>query len=67
MASGQAVDPQQSAAWAASDEGKQFMSLSSQRWCEANVAAGTDPAAAQAAADRTTAAYTAPPDLSSKA
>jgi len=67
LASGQAVDPQQSAAWAASDEGKQFMSLSSQRWCEANVAAGTDPAAAQAAADRTTAAYTAPPDLSSKA
>ena len=67
LASGQAVDPQQSAAWAASDEGKQFMSLSSQRWREANVAAGTDPAAAQAAADRTTAAYTAPPDLSSKA
>ena len=67
LASGQAVDPQQSAAWAASDEGKQFMSLSSQRWCEANVAAGTDPAAAQAAADRTTAAYTATPDLSSKA
>ena len=67
LASGQAVDPQQSAAWAASDEGKQFMSLSSQRWREANVAAGTDPAAAQAAADRTTAAYTATPDLSSKA
>jgi uncharacterized protein YndB with AHSA1/START domain len=46
------------AAWAVSDEGKQFMSLSSQRWCEASVAAGTDPADARAAADRTTAAYT---------
>ena len=35
------------------------MTLSSERWCEASVAAGNDPAAAQAAADRTTAFYTA--------
>jgi hypothetical protein len=34
------------------------MSLASQRWCDASVAAGTDEAAALAAADRTTAAYT---------
>jgi uncharacterized protein YndB with AHSA1/START domain len=54
-----AVDPQEGAAWAVSEEGKQFMSLSSQRWCDASVAAGTDEADAQAAADRTTAAYTA--------
>jgi hypothetical protein len=58
LSSDQAMDPQESAAWVASDEGKQFMSLSSRRWCEASVAAGTDEADAQAAADRTTAAYT---------
>jgi uncharacterized protein YndB with AHSA1/START domain len=62
LSSGHTVDPQQSAAWAASGQGKQFISLSSRRWCEANVAAGADEADAQAAADRTTAAYTAAPD-----
>ena len=36
-------------------------SLSSERWCDASIAAGTDKADAQAAADRTTAAYTTPP------
>jgi uncharacterized protein YndB with AHSA1/START domain len=59
LSSGQALDPQQSLAWAASDEGKQFMSHSSQRWYEADVAAGADPEQARAAAERTTAAYTA--------
>jgi uncharacterized protein YndB with AHSA1/START domain len=57
--SGQAVDPREGATWAASDQGKDFISLSSQRWCDASVAAGTDQADAQAAAARTTAAYTA--------
>jgi uncharacterized protein YndB with AHSA1/START domain len=59
---GQAVDRQASAAWAASEQGKQFISLSSQRWCEASTAAGTNEAHARAAADRTTAAYTASPE-----
>jgi uncharacterized protein YndB with AHSA1/START domain len=59
LSSGQAVDARESATWAASDQGKEFMSLSSQRWCDASVAAGTDEADAQAAAARTTAAYTA--------
>ena len=59
LSSGQAVDPREGATWAASDQGKEFMSLSSQRWCDASVAAGTDQADAQAAAARTTAAYTA--------
>jgi hypothetical protein len=58
LASGKGVDPREVAAWSASDEGKQFMALSSQRWCDASIAAGTDTAEAQAAADRTTAAYT---------
>jgi uncharacterized protein YndB with AHSA1/START domain len=60
LSSGQAVNLAESAAWAGSDQGKQFMSLSSQRWCDASVTAGADQADAQAAADRTTAAYTAP-------
>jgi len=59
LASEQAVDPRESAAWAASEEGRQFMTLSSERWYKASVAAGTEEAAARAAADRTTAAYTA--------
>jgi uncharacterized protein YndB with AHSA1/START domain len=60
LISGTSMDPAESAAWIASEEGKRFLSLSSERWCDASIAAGTDPAAARAAADRTTAAYTAP-------
>lgn len=58
LSHGQAVDPAEGAAWLASDKGRRFVTLSSQRWCEASVAAGTDQDAARAAADRTTAAYT---------
>ncbi|HEY9476586.1 MAG TPA: activator of HSP90 ATPase, partial [Mycobacteriales bacterium] len=58
LSSGQAVDPAESAAWLASNEGRRFVTLASQRWCDASVAAGTDEVAARAAADRTTAAYT---------
>jgi uncharacterized protein YndB with AHSA1/START domain len=58
LTSGNSVDPHEVAAWSASEEGRQFMALSSQRWCEASIEAGTDAAEAQAAADRTTAAYT---------
>jgi len=54
-----AAGPGEIAAWAASAEGRQFMTLASQRWCEASIAAGTDEVGAQAAANRTTAAYTA--------
>lgn len=59
---GGTVDPQQIAAWSVSDDGRQFMSLSSELWGEASIAAGTDSAAARAAAERTTAAYTASPE-----
>ena len=58
LASGQPVDPQGSAAWMTSGPGREFITLSSRRWRDADVAAGTDEAAAQAAADRTLAAYT---------
>lgn len=59
LASGQPVDRAEAEAWTASEEGRRFMSLSSERWCEASVAAGTDRAEAAAAAERVTAAYTA--------
>jgi uncharacterized protein YndB with AHSA1/START domain len=59
--SGQRVDPQAAQAWMASADGRRFVTESSERWYEASVAAGTDQAAARAAADRTTAAYTASP------
>jgi Uncharacterized conserved protein len=52
------IDPQESMAWMGSDEGRQFMSLSSDRWYEAQVAAGADKDDARTAADRVTAAYT---------
>lgn len=58
LATGEAVDPEQSAAWMASDEGRQFVARSSTKWSEASIAAGTDPDGAHAAAGRTTAFYT---------
>jgi len=58
LESGLPVDSSVAAAWSASEEGRQFMSLSSERWREASVAAGADRAAAEAAAERTTAFYT---------
>jgi uncharacterized protein YndB with AHSA1/START domain len=58
LSSGVAVDPQEAEAWMTSDEGKAFMTLSSQEWCEASIAAGTAEAEARAAAERTTKFYT---------
>jgi hypothetical protein len=46
-------------AWQAFDDGRQFVTLSSERWAEASIAAGTDAAEAQAAAARTTEATSA--------
>jgi hypothetical protein len=58
LGSGDGVSPDTAAAWSASPEGREFVALSSRRWRDADVAAGKDPDAAQAAADRTRAAYT---------
>ena len=58
MAGGGTVDPEEAAAWTASEDGHQFIALSSDLWCEASIAGGTQAAAAQAAAARTTAFYT---------
>jgi uncharacterized protein YndB with AHSA1/START domain len=58
LSGGPGLDPADAATWIASEAGKQFMTLSSQAWGEASVAAGTDPDLAKAATERTTAAYT---------
>jgi len=58
FSTGESVDPSSAEAWIASDEGRSFVRQTSDAWCAASIAAGTDPAAARAAADRTTAFYT---------
>ena len=58
---GEPVDPAAFAAWSASDDGRRFMTLASERWAEASIAAGTVEADARAAAQRTTAFYTGVP------
>ena len=60
QAGGKAVDREQAAAWVVSEDGRRFMTLASERWRDANIAAGTDEAEATAAADRCTAAYAGP-------
>jgi uncharacterized protein YndB with AHSA1/START domain len=52
------VGPQQAAAWLGSDDGRQFIALSSELWCQASTAAGTPAVEAQAAAVRVFAFYT---------
>jgi uncharacterized protein YndB with AHSA1/START domain len=58
---GELPDREDVEAWQASDEGRRFVRLSSERWAEASIAAGTDAAEAQAAAARTIDAYTGQP------
>jgi uncharacterized protein YndB with AHSA1/START domain len=58
LSTGEAVDPKEAAAWTASEEGKDFVRRSSDEWCRASIAAGTDEASARVAASRTTAFYT---------
>jgi uncharacterized protein YndB with AHSA1/START domain len=62
LASGAAVDRAVAMAWSVSEEGKRFMRDSSDAWGRASIAAGTDEAAARAAAGRTTAFYTGQPE-----
>ena len=61
-----AVDPSNSAAWVASAEGRQFMTLSGERWREAHVASGADETQARQMAERTIAAYTGAPSQSAQ-
>jgi uncharacterized protein YndB with AHSA1/START domain len=59
LSSGAPVDSAEAMQWLSSEEGRRFVSLLSEQWCEADIAAGADPVEAKEAADRTTAAYTA--------
>jgi len=59
---GAVVDPAQAQAWFASPDGDRFITEASTAWGESSAAAGTDADAARAAAERTTAAYTAVPE-----
>jgi uncharacterized protein YndB with AHSA1/START domain len=57
LSSGERLDPDRAAAWSASEEGREFISLCSRQWGEAAIAAGEPADAARAAAGRTTAFY----------
>lgn len=55
--------PAESAAeWPGTPDGIRFMTESGRAWAAADIAGGEDPDTARAAADRTLAAYTQPPD-----
>ncbi|WBB68118.1 SRPBCC family protein [Micromonospora sp. WMMD812] len=60
-ADGTGISPEEAEAWSVSEEGRRFVTACSELWGAASVAAGTDPEAARAAADRTTAFYTGVP------
>ena len=57
-----AMDPEEALAWSMSPAAAGFMVASSDAWGDADAAGGTDPVEAKARADRTAAAYTAPPE-----
>lgn len=58
---GQGPSPETAEAWALSEEGRAFNTRSSELWGEANIAYGTPPDEARAAAAETTAFYTGIP------
>ncbi|MBV9934392.1 MAG: SRPBCC family protein [Actinobacteria bacterium] len=59
---GAAVDRAEAQAWMGSANYREFMTAASAGWRDASLAAGTDPAAAEAAWERVTEAYTATPE-----
>jgi len=61
LATGAAVDPREAMAWFGTEAGKEFVRESSAGWGRASIESGTEAGAAQAAAARTTAAYTGEP------
>ncbi|MEU4782851.1 SRPBCC family protein [Micromonospora sp. NPDC023633] len=60
-ADGSGVTPEESESWVVSEQGRRFVTASSERWGEASVADGTDAGDARAAVERTTAFYTGAP------
>lgn len=58
LGDGKRVDSAAFAAWSASEEGRRFITLSSEAWRDASIEAGTDRKPAQAAATSTTLFFT---------
>jgi uncharacterized protein YndB with AHSA1/START domain len=58
LETGGAVNPGAFHAWSASDEGKQYMRLSGEDWCRADIASGAEASAAREVSARTIAFYT---------
>lgn len=61
LAAGQPLDPAAAQAWAVSEEGRRFVTESSEQWGEAALAAGIEPATVEGWVTRTTAFYTGAP------
>ena len=61
LTTGESMDPAEAMTWMQSDEGKEFMAVSSEGWRQADVDFGTDPDVAAAGAARCLAAYTGEP------
>ena len=59
LGTGESLDPTFGQQWTATEDGRRFMSLSSEAWFDADVAGGADREAARARADRCAAAYLA--------
>lgn len=52
------VDHAVAAMWTTTERGREYTAYCSEQWCRASIISGTDPAAAEAAAERTVAFYT---------
>ncbi len=57
LATGESIDPTEGQEWTTTDDGRRFLKLSCDEWCDAHIAFGEDPSAARASADRCLTAY----------
>jgi uncharacterized protein YndB with AHSA1/START domain len=57
LSTGESVDPSFAKQWTGTDDGRRFLTLSSEAWYTANVAFGEEPVAARAMADQCLKAY----------
>jgi hypothetical protein len=57
LSTGESVDPSVGQQWTTTEDGRRFLTLSSEAWYAANVSAGADPAVARESADRCLKAY----------
>lgn len=62
LTTGESVDPAESQAWSFTAEGKAFFQVGGEGWAQASIAHGGEPDKAIAAAERSIAAYSTPPE-----